>query len=112
MKTVPYDMTVKYIPGTTNIVVDCLSRAPIKVDTIHKPILQICPITNNLRCTADWLQQLHEKTAQDDTLALLKYIMHSGWPAKVQELPVELHPYWTFHEKLTTEDSLGLKITG
>ena len=53
MKTVPYDMTVKYIPGTTNTVADCLSWVPIKAETIQLPILEIQEITNNLRCTAD-----------------------------------------------------------
>ena len=109
MKTVPYDMSVKYIPGTTNTVADCLSRIPIKTDTIQLWILQVHQITNNLRCTADQLQQLHEQTAQDDTLALLKHVVHSGWPEKIQDLPVELHPYWTFHEELTTEDGLVIK---
>ena len=27
---------------------------------------------------------------------------------EIQELPVELHPYWTFHEELTIEDGLVL----
>ena len=59
MKTVPYDMTVKYIPSTTKAVADYLSRVPIKTDTIQLPILQVHQIINNLRCTADQLQQLH-----------------------------------------------------
>ena len=83
MKAVPYDITVKYIPGPTNTVADCLSRVPIQANTIQLPILQIHQITNNLRCTADQLQQLHEKTAQDHTLALLKHVVHSGWPEKI-----------------------------
>ena len=109
MKTVPYDMTVKYIPGTSNNVADCLSRVPIKTDTIQLPILQVHQITNNLRCTVDRLQQLHEKTAQYDTLALFKHVVHPGWPEKIQELPVELHPYWTFHKELSIKDGLVLK---
>ena len=112
MKTVPYDINVKYIPGTTNTVADCLSRAPIKANTIQLPILQGHQITNNLRCTPDQLQQLHEKTAQDDNLAVLKNVVQSGWPEKIQELPLELHQYQTFQEELTTEDGLVLKITG
>ena len=109
MKTVPYDMTVKYIPGTTNTVADCLSTVPLRTDTIQLPILQVHQITNHLRCTADWFQQLHEKTAQEDTLALLKHSVHSGWPEKIQELSVELLPYWTFCKELTIEDGLVFK---
>ena len=109
MKTVPYGMTVRDMPGTTNTVADCLSRVPVKTDTIQLPILQVHQITNNLRCTAGQLQQLHEKTAQDDNLALLKHVVHLGWPEKIQELSAELHPYWTFHKELTIEGGLVLK---
>ena len=107
MKKVPYDLS--NTSWHYHTLADCLSRVPIKADTIQLPILQIHQITNNLRCTADWLQELHKKTAQDDTLALLQYVMHWGWSEKIQKLPVELHPYWTFHEELTIEDGLVLK---
>ena len=68
-------------------------------------------ITNALKCTADCLQQLWEKTIQDDTLALLKHIIQAGWPEKIQQVPPELQPYWTFQDELTIEDGLDLKIT-
>ena len=61
MKTIPYDMVVWYNPGPTNAVVDCLWRAPITSDRIQLPILQMHEITEALKCTADHLQQLHEK---------------------------------------------------
>ena len=34
-----------------------------------------------------------------------------GWPSTIKEIPQVLHPYWTFHEKLTIEDGLILKGT-
>ena len=71
-------MAVKYIPGTTNTVADCLSRVPTEANTIQLPILQIHQITNNLRCTADWLQKLHEKTAQDDIWLFLSMLFIQG----------------------------------
>ena len=61
MKIVPYNMNVKYIPSQDNTIADCLSRAPIKADTIQLTILQVHQITNNCECTADKLQQLHKK---------------------------------------------------
>ena len=35
----------------------------------------------------------------------------TGWPHTIKEVPMVLHPYWTFHEELTIEDSLILKGT-
>ena len=35
---IPYDMTVEYIKGETNLIAGCLSRAPVAEDTIKLPI--------------------------------------------------------------------------
>ena len=51
MKTVPYDMTVKYIQEVNNVVADCLSCVPIASDEIQLPILQVHEITDQLKCT-------------------------------------------------------------
>ena len=58
MKTILYDMNVKYIPDPDNTVADGLSRTPIKGDTIQLQMLQVHQITNKLKCKADRLQQL------------------------------------------------------
>ena len=60
---------------------------------------------------ADCLQQLQEKMLQDDTLALLKHTIQAGWPQKIQQVPPEIQPYWTFQGELTIEDGLVLKST-
>ena len=89
--------------GPCNTVEAGLSREPNKADTIQLQLLQVHEITNNLKCTADRLQQIHEKTAQDDNLVLLKHIVWSDWHKKIQDLPLELHQCLTFHEELTVE---------
>ena len=58
MKTVSYHFDVKYIKGSTNVIADCLSCAPITTDSIHLPILQINLVTQSLRCTPDKMQWL------------------------------------------------------
>ena len=90
---------------------DCLLRAPITSDRIQLPILQVHEFTNALKCTADHLQQLWEKTLQYDTPALLKHTIQAGWPEKTQQVPPEIQPYWTFWGELTIEDGLVLKNT-
>jgi len=109
MTTLPYDKTVKYIKGSTNVLADCLSRSPVDHDTIQLPRLQINLITQDIPCNADRLQKLRESTAKDETLVLLKEIVKQGWPKKIQNLPPELKPYWTFRERITIEDGLLLK---
>ena len=110
MKTVPYHFDVKYIKGSTNVIADCLSRAPITTDSIHLPILQINLVTQSLRCTHKIkMQWLWDLTSQDDNLTLLGEVVKQGWPQMIQDLPPELKPFWTFREVITIADGLLLK---
>ena len=68
-------------------------------------------LTTCLSATSDKLQQIHQATQDDDTMALLKYTITLGWPNTIQELPKELQAYWTFREEMTVEDGLILKAT-
>ena len=58
MKTIAYHFDVEYIKGSTNVIADCLSHAPITTDSIHLPIMQINLVTQSLRCTPDKMQWL------------------------------------------------------
>ena len=49
IKTLPYMFTVRYIPGTTNQLADCLSHLGDQKDAIKLPKLQMNQITNNCR---------------------------------------------------------------
>ena len=68
-------------------------------------------IASQLNARSNSLQQLREATQADDTLAILKYTIHQGWPNSINDLPSEIQPFWTFREELTIEDGLILKGT-
>ena len=102
IKIYAYDFTVKYLPGENNQLADCLSRLGCLQDKIKLPRLKVHLMTTCLSTTSD---------KDDDTMALLKYTITSGWPQTVQELPKELQAYWTFREEMTVEDGLILKAT-
>ena len=103
--------TVRYIPGTTNQLADCLSHLGDQKDAIKLPKLQVNQITKQLPARCDTLQQLHMTTQADDELAILKHNIMQGWPKNIKQVPPELQPYWTFREELTIEDGLILKGT-
>ena len=107
--TIPYDMTVEYIKGETNLINNCLSQAPVVEDTIKLRILQVNQITAHARCMQDKINKLRQSTVKDDTLTLLKHTVQHGWPQTIAELPPELHPYWMFRDEITIEDGLLLK---
>ena len=107
----PYHFKVRYIPGLTNHVADCLSRLGFQKDTISLPKLHINQITSQLKARSNSLHNLQIATKDDDKLAILKCIIQQGWPKTIKEVPSEIQPYWTFCKELTIEDGLVLKGT-
>ena len=111
IRTFPYTFTVRYIPGTTNQLADCLSHLGNQKDAIKLPKLQVNQITKQLQARSESLQQLRMATQVNDELAILKHTNIQGWPKNIKQVPPELQPYWTFREELTIEDGLILKGT-
>ena len=96
IRTLPFNFTVRYIPGPKNLLVDCLSRLGDQKDIIKLPKLHVYQISQQLPARSDKLQELREATQADDELALLKHTIMSGWPSTIREIPPVLQPYWTF----------------
>ena len=111
IRTLPYNFTIRYIPGLKNLLADCLSRLGDQKDAIRLPKLHVYQISHQLPASSDRLQELQQATEANDELALLRHMIMSGWPSTIKEIPQVLHPYWTFHEELTIEDGLILKGT-
>ena len=111
IRTLPYNFTVRYIPGTRNLLTDCLSRLGNQEDAIKLPRLHVYQISHQLLARSDSLQEIRQATQTNDKLALLKHTIMTGWPANIREIPQVLQPYWTFHEELTIKDGLILKGT-
>ena len=71
IRTFPYHFIVRYIPGLTNHVADCLSRLGFQKDTISLPKLHVDQITSQLKARGDSLHNLQIATQDDDKLAIL-----------------------------------------
>ena len=93
IRTLPYTFTVRYIPGTRNLLADCLSRLGNQEDAIKLPKLHMYHISHQLPARSDSLQEIRQATQTDDKLALLKHTIMTSWPANVREIPQVLHPY-------------------
>ena len=78
IRTFPYHFKVRYIPGITNHVADCLSRLGFQKDTISLPKLHVNQITSQLKARSDSLHNLQIATQDDDKLAILKHIIQQG----------------------------------
>ena len=111
IRTFPYHFKVRYIPGLTNDVTDCLSRLGFQKDSISLPKLHVNQIFSQLKARSDSLHNLWLATQDDDKPAILKHIIQQGWPKTIKEVPIKVQKYWTFREELTIEDGLVLKGT-
>ena len=54
----PYHLKIKYIPGATNHVADCLSRLRVQKDSISLPKLHVNQITSQLKARSDSLHNI------------------------------------------------------
>ena len=93
IRTSPYNFSVCYLSGLKNQLADCLSRVGELQDSIKLPKLSVTKITSQLNARSDSLQQLHEASQADDTLAILKYTIQKGWPSNMKELPSEIQAF-------------------
>ena len=71
---------MRYIPGITNQLADCLSCLGGQKDSVKFPKLQVHQITSHLNARIDSLQEITIAVQEDDQLALLKHTITHGWP--------------------------------
>ena len=57
IRTFPYNFKIRYIPGPTNQIADCLSRLGVQKDSISLPKIQINQIMSQLKA---WEDSLHK----------------------------------------------------
>ena len=87
IRTMPYNFTVHYLPGLKNQLADCLSRVGGLQDSIKLPKLNVYQITSQLNARSDSLQQLHEASQADDTLAITEVYHTKGVAKHYQRTP-------------------------
>ena len=93
IRTFVYHFTVRYIPGVTNQLADCLSWLGGQKDNIKLPKLHIHQITNQPNARDDSLQDIRIATQDDEELALLRHTIMYGWPSTIRDVPSEIQPY-------------------
>ena len=106
-----YDVEIHYKPGSQMYLADTLSRAYLKnearspveqeVETIH--------MMNFLPISEPQLREIQEATQCDPTLQALKKVILDGWPDLKDNLPSELHPYFSFRDELAAQDGIIFK---
>ncbi|XP_022808732.1 uncharacterized protein LOC111345717 [Stylophora pistillata] len=110
MRLQRYKIRVTYKKGTSLMLADTLSRAPLPTINDSKQTnfeifsLDIDSDIKNPRVTSETLKEIIAATESDPTLCHLIRVITTGWPSRKSELTHSLHPYWNFREELTHQD--------
>lgn len=105
-----YDVDIQYVGANRVLVSDTLSRL-IKQDNGQAttvPGLDV-RIAQVLRIRPNKLQTLQTETKNDPNLSQLSNLIMQGWPRSMQDVPPQLHPYWSIRDELGVVDGLIIK---
>ena len=113
LKINQYRVQILYKPGPKTFIADWLSShnheenkdesikgMDIKVDAIQS-------MTNVPECMS--ILQIQQAIVQDEHLQHLKNIIISHWPAKRDQLHINIRPYWPFRDDLAVIDGIVMK---
>ena len=120
MKTRRFVFHTSWKKGKDNKVADALSRAPVskpESDELHgemgKSVMRIATMCDEQIINSLHAQELKTHAQQDSIYQQLVSQIEKGFPARKEDLPSTLMPYWKFSHNLTTENGivfLGCRI--
>ena len=99
-----HDFTILYCPGKEMVIPDTLSHfgprpgpdLPLDIAIHHACIMPDCK------------EAFQQAFMNDPEMQALAYLIITGWPEDIKEVPHPLHPYWQHRETLT----VGLVLQG
>ena len=106
LKNQEYHYQVRYRPGSSMIISNCLSRAPVRNRTYHSET--VCNLLytpfNDHR-----LQEIKAATLLDPVLNQLKITILQGWPDHKDSVPTAVLPYFSYRVELTVQEGIILR---
>ena len=105
-----YDVEIRYVPGSKQVLADTLSRAslPVTEQEIYEEFQEIHMV---LAVSEERYEEFQKGTKTDSELQAVLSLVKNGWPDTRQQIPAEARPYWTFRDELVTADGLLFKGT-
>lgn len=112
-RLMPFQVTAKWIKGSTNLIADALSRFPSEKSKKTDEIAET-EINGEKAVSAPALRAIHAgdmnlrlqeiKTHEDKEYRQLRDTIKNGFPATKAELPEPLKKYWGVKQHLTIDD--------
>ena len=111
MRLQRYNINVTYKKGTSLLLADTLSRAPLPpAMTPSKPTSRSSELTltTTQKNHGSSLKHLMISRSPQQMILLcaLDNIIIHGWPTQKSKLPQSLHPFWSYRVEFTTHDGI------
>ena len=111
-----YSFTVEYRKGSSLLIADTLSRAPLPETThghLHDELVYRVEFENNNPELSGFqdatVQEIRTEASTDPEQKALHTFVETGWPNDKASVPVLIHPYWSVRHELTIHDGLLFK---
>ena len=105
-----YDVEIRYIPGSKQVLADTLSRASVHDDDSGADE-EFKAINLVLSVSDECYEEFQKETKIDPELQAVLAMVKNGWPDTNVQVPVEARPYWTFRDEVATADGLLFRGT-
>ena len=111
LKLTKYDLDVRYVPGKTQVISDCLSRAPLTdTEPVSEPgdVIGV-NLIEGLGFERSTLKRFKDTSSTDETSRVVMEYVMKGWPSEKEQVDELAREYWSFREELSVEDGLLFK---
>ena len=116
MRLQRYNIKVVYKKGSSLVLADTLSRAPLSgsdhkessFDVFRVEVEQL-DSCENPHLTPTTTLALQSATKNDQVMADLANVIMDGWPANKSPVPEHLLPYWSFRDELSINNGIIYK---
>ena len=116
-----YAINVTYRKGSSLVLADTLSRAPLQVLNESSPNnfdlfrlnVEREDLQPNVHLTSSTAKAMQQATCTDPDMQQLLNTVKTGWPASKSSLPPCLTPYWSMRDELSIIDGIvyrGLQV--
>jgi hypothetical protein len=118
MRLQRYSITVVYKKGTSLVLADTLSRAPLPDTNGHKPTnfelfrLETERVGSqaNPQLTSQTTIQLQKATKCDSVMQELARVVSTGWPKDKSQLPTSITPYWCYRDLMSLTNTVACRL--
>ena len=101
-----YDLEVRYEKGSKMFLADTFSRASLPAGKQDESEFETINMMKYLPVSKERLLLIQQDTEADESLQVLKAVIHKGWPEHKSNVPSIISPYFKMRDEMSIQDGL------